>query len=509
MAGMTGTVPLPAAKKGMTWLTTAGIAAAGLAVCAIAISTQSYWIDEAGVAYKATIPKLPDFWRFLRAEVNADLQQPLHHFFAWGWEKLVGVNEFAMRAGNVPWFLLGLIAITRALGAAVQLRCGMILALLSSAFAWYYLDEARPYTMQIGASLMVFGSLYRLAQAPAQPGQELGWVLALCAGSFVLAASGMLAALWLGAYLGAALVCAPRERLLRLARDFWPWWGASMVLLLALGGFYLWTLHIGARATAIGTTDIRNFLFIPFELLGFSGLGPGRLSIRTGGVRAFLPWLPWLGIYGVALAIVLAKGWQELAQTTARRTRVFWALAFLLVAGFILGVGVAVHFRVLGRHCAPVFPLILFVLASGIAAFIRNGGRAGKLAVGAFVALSLASCLMMRFSARHAKDDYRGAAALGREALARGETVWWNAAEDGALIYHLPVARRPATPDTAVLVAYPKQGFDRGLPRPDLVFTSKPDVYDEVGAVNDYLAREGFRPTPSVAAFTLWRPPGK
>ena len=31
-------------------------------------------------------------------------------------------------------------------------------------FAWYYLDEARPYAMQLGASLLVVASLARLAR---------------------------------------------------------------------------------------------------------------------------------------------------------------------------------------------------------------------------------------------------------------------------------------------------------------------------------------------------------
>jgi hypothetical protein len=61
----------------------------------------------------------------------------------------------------------------------------------------------------------------------------------------------------------------------------------------------------------------------------------------------------------------------------------------------------------------------------------------------------------------------------------------------------------------AVTVANPEKGFDRDLPKPDLVLTSKPDLFDRNGALADYLNRAGFRPTASVAAFTAWQAAGK
>jgi hypothetical protein len=179
-------------------------------------------------------------------------------------------------------------------------------------------------------------------------------------------------------------------------------------------------------------------------------------------------------------------------------------MAFVLVAGFILAVGVTVRFRVLARHCAPILPLALFLLATGVAALLKRGGW-GRLTVTAFVGLSLISCFMLRFSERHAKDEYRGAAALGRQALAQGQTVWWNADREGALIYRLPVANPPGTPNTALFLMSPSTGFERDLPKPDLVLTSKPDVYDNQGALRDYLLRTGFQPVTNLPAFTAWR----
>jgi len=490
-------------------LTTAAILALGLLVCAMAIGNQSFWLDECDTAYRASLPTLADLWRCLRGEALADLQVPLYMFYSWVWEKLSGLNEWALRAGNVPWFLFGLVAMSRALPATQRLRWSVLLVLLCNAFVWFYLDEARPYAMQIGTSLVVFASLFRLASHQDEPSRERLWVAGLCVGSLLLSASGMLAMLWLGAYLGAAMLSAPKDRLQRLARSYRPWWVSTGLLLFMLGLYYLWTLSIGARAARLGSADPRNVLFIAYELLGFSGLGPGRDAMRAGQWRVFLPWLPGLAIYGLVLLVVLAAGCRSLVATISRRTLLCWILAFALVLGFILAVGVAVRFRVLGRHCTPLLPLILFVLGSGVAALWQRQDRVGRLLVAAFVGLGLISCLSLRFSERHAKEDYRDAAAMGRQALARGETVWWNAYKYGATVYHLPWTKPPVKPGMAVFVEYQVKGFERDLPKPDLVLTSKADLFDEKGILADYLARAGFHPVASFPAFTAWRAAGK
>jgi hypothetical protein len=490
------------------WATAASLVL-GLLVCGIAISNQSFWIDECDTAYRAAFPTLAGWWQYMRAAGDATLQVPLYMFFSWGWEKVSGFHEWALRAGNVPWFLLGFIVMVRALAIAPLLQRSMALVVLTCPFVWYYLNEARPYALQIGTSLVVFAALFRLALNQDEPPRERLWVAGLCAGSLLLSASGMVAMLWLGAYLGAAMLSATKGRLQRLARSYWPWWVGTGLLLFTLGLFYLWTLSIGACTTRLGAADIRNVMFISFELLGFSGLGPGRNAIHAGQWAAFLPWLPWLAIYGGVLLVVLAAGCRSIAASASRRTRLCWALAFALVLGFILAVAVVARWRVLGRHCTPLLPLVLFVFGSGVAALLRRRDWAGRLAVAAFLGLSLVSCLSLRFCERHAKDDYRTAAAMARAALAQGKIVWWNADLNAATIYQLPLGEKPEDTGKAVFVANRGKGFDRDLPKPDLVLTSKPDIYDRNGALADYLNRAGFRPTASLAAFTAWQPAGK
>ncbi|MGD0614306.1 MAG: hypothetical protein ABSA69_02560, partial [Verrucomicrobiota bacterium] len=316
-----------------------------LAVCCLAIGTQSFWIDEGGTGYKARQPSLADWWRIMLLG-DADVQMPLYMFFAWVWERLVGLNEFALRAGNVPWLLLGMITLWRALAETPLLRRGFSLALLSSPFLWYYINEARPYALQISLSLVVFSALVRISLDRDTPVAERRWVVLLCLGCVLMAASSLLAMLGLGAYLGAAVLGAPRDLRRRLALRYRLYWTLTLALLFVTGLFYLWTLGRGARAY-IGVTNIRNAAFVLFELLGLSGLGPGRGAILAGGLGAFLPWLPWLAVYSALLLVMLVRGWEELATFISLRARVCWTLGLAAFTGLLLVVGVAIHFRVL------------------------------------------------------------------------------------------------------------------------------------------------------------------
>ena len=232
------------------------LALLGLLVCLAAISFQSYWIDELCTVWKAVQPTVSDWWQAMRDEGDSMLQKPFYEFYAWALEKLAGSGEFAMRAGNVPWFLMGLIALAASLPRQSLSRWCVALALLFSPFAWYYLNEACPYAMQIGAGCMVFAALFQLGQG--QVGAilcERRWVIILCFGSLLLAGSGMLAMLWLGAYWAGALSSTPKKRLFQLAKNYWGCWVITFGLLFVLGLYYLWTLCIGARATNAGTTD--------------------------------------------------------------------------------------------------------------------------------------------------------------------------------------------------------------------------------------------------------------
>jgi hypothetical protein len=270
-----------------------------------------------------------------------------------------------------------------------------------------------------------------------------------------------------------------------------------------LGLYYLWTLKLGARAAVGPKTDVRNVLFVAYELLGFSGLGPGRIALRASGLELFFPHLPLLVMHAALVATVFTLGAVQLAGFVARRTPQYWVMTVGLATGFVFAVGVVSDFRVLGRHFAPLLPLVCLLFGMGLWRLTTGGGWRRWMA-GLFVASSLTSAIELRFAERHAKDAYREAAALARAALARGETVWWSAGVRGAQVYGVPLNEKDAERGKAWLIKNPVSGFEVELVPPDWVFASKPDLYDVSGALGQYLQRAGLQREQVLPAFTVW-----
>jgi hypothetical protein len=491
-------VQKPIHSPGIAWLLAI---AGGLAMAIAAISAQSFWIDEAHTAWEAIQPTLPQWWREMVADHGSNLQMPLYMLYTWAWEKTCGHSEWWLRAANIPWLLLGLLALVRR-------RPEMLVVTVASPFVWYCLDEARPYAMQIGTSLLIFAALCRLSETsgPDFARDERIWFALLACGLVLLSGSSLLGMVWAAAAVGTALAAFSGARSWRLIRSHALIVLAAAPFLLGLACYYLWTLKSGAHPYSGASTNLRNIGFISYELLGFSGLGPGRFEIRTGGSAAFRAYLIPLAVYGGLLVSVLYVGARSILKRT--RQKVFVG-ATLVVCGatlFILATGYVTHFRALGRHCAPLLAIVLWGIAAGLRAlwerrFILRRG----LAVG-FVVASLSSCVSLRLGLRHAKDGYREAAAVARGALAKGEVVWWNADTVAARFYGVPL-REPAgaavSSGALVIQNCTREALERALV-PQLIVSSKADLYDVTGALAGYVARGGFQTKGSLPAFTLW-----
>src|SRR5439155_14546466 len=99
-----------------------GVTILGMMVFALAVSNQSFWIDEASTAHKAITPTLKAWWERLRAEGTSNLQLPLYMLYAWAWEKMLGPEEWALRAGNIPWVVLALVVVNKLFRQSLSLR---------------------------------------------------------------------------------------------------------------------------------------------------------------------------------------------------------------------------------------------------------------------------------------------------------------------------------------------------------------------------------------------------
>ena len=400
-------------------------------VLILAVSRQSLWIDEAYTASTSDHGSLREWGRALAAGAGSNLQTPGYMFFMWIWVKVAGVSEWALRAAGLIWLVPGLVAMASGFPRRTQ-RMAVMLAAATSVFVWYYAGEARPYAMQLGISCMVFAALHRLGRDELSQRQQSRWFTGLLFSYFMLCASNSLGAIWSIAALAAAFILIPRRRLLDLWKTGWRRLVLTGLLLLVLALFYVWTLTVGARASAVGTTNWKTALFVFYEQFGLTGLGPGRLELRQAGLQTLRPYLLPLAGYFLLFAIIVANGVrQALRLETARRVGAL-ALAVALPALLLLGVGIATHFRVLGRHFTPLMPIWFALLGLGLAALWGKAGWMGKAVSAAFLILSLCSCLSIRLAVRHQRDDYRDAAQYAKDALRQNQVVWWNADMDTA-----------------------------------------------------------------------------
>src|SRR5208337_237914 len=74
-----------------------------LAVGALALNSQSFWIDEATTAEIARQHSLAEWWQAMLKDHGSNTQMPIYMIYVWAWEKVWGTGEWAMRTSNLPW----------------------------------------------------------------------------------------------------------------------------------------------------------------------------------------------------------------------------------------------------------------------------------------------------------------------------------------------------------------------------------------------------------------------
>lgn len=505
----------------MTRTTRSGLFAAALAIIVgfVAVSSQSLWIDEANSASKAMAPTFSTFVGAMRSDRGSDLQMPLYMFMLWGWEKVFGQSEFALRAMNIPLFAVAIAAVTMGLKQPLTTRIFFAIFSCCSAFLWAYLDEARPYILQFFASSIVMISLVNMALCRRRP--SAGLLALFAAGIALLCASSLIGVVFSGFFgLAFLLLWLRREPLASVVRrsELGPILLIGGLFFGALAAYYLLTLVTGAKASGVGTTSPLSTAFCIYELLGVGGLGPGRMELRENAVGAIVPHLPALAFYGAALFLFVLAGLAALISEKQRRWKRKDSLLLLVfVCGGVVSVllaGIFGNFRVVGRHLMPAMPFLLLGLAMLATGLWSRRSAVNRGIVVTVAAVMLVSAITFRTADRHAKDDYRGATAAALEAASHGGIVWWAA--DRAAANYYGIVPQVLAVDGAYDRTAPLQAFMANnrnaeyltrLPKPDLVILSKHDVYDTDGCLRAFLTVHGYCLKTRLPTFEIFSQP--
>jgi hypothetical protein len=481
-------------------------------VSLIAASSDSLWIDEGHWAYaaigeKTDVVNLDPGLRGWQSPKNwvqfSDPAKPLYGIYLWTWEKIFGHSERVLRLSNLPWFLLAQTALWIGLSNLPRLRWMVALCMAISPIVWYYLNETSHYIMLLAGACLVLGLLVRLATSEADlerlEGRHFWW---LGSGLLLLCGSNAIGIPWAGTSL-VALACLVwgRCKVRWSVAVFVPIGITAVGLLLLAEHYHYWRPTKSGMVTGFGPG---NIAFAGYELLGFSGLGPGRLALRENGMPALRPFVPVLVVLGVVIGLLIPVVWKETRRWFVPR---WWlsATSYVLLALLLVFVAAhQTHFKLLGRHLMPLEPAIILGLALALTSLLKRPGWGARILALGFCLLWLGSSLSLRFAPRHARDDYRSAAAAANTALKAGKTVWWAADLCGADYYGVALALEPMVPGKAFLSINLDPEKAARLPQPDLVVLSKTDLFDAGGGVQRLLGAGAYRKKYSFPAFTLW-----
>jgi hypothetical protein len=469
-----------------------------LLVSFTSISTQSFWIDEGNSALRAIQPTLAEFWVQNIRFGGSDLQMPGYMLSLWAWEKAFGPSEYALRALNIPFFLVTVCAVLFAFQEKTRIRLLFATLLCLSPMVWIYMDEARPYIIQLtGATLMLIGMVNQ-GRNPVSIEKNL---TLFCIGTLVLCAASLTGVVFAFFFaLGYMAILLNQKILAQIFHSRLNLFvlTSSLLILIGLGAYYFWTLQMGVGASNVAKTSLSSLAFAFYELMGFMGLGPDRLELRSQGISSLSPFLVGIITFAIATLLVATAPLRKLISNPPPSWAWIIASAGLVGAAAMASVGFSKDFRIIGRHMLPLLPFYLFFIASCLCGLWYSGKKLHKFLVFIFILLLTISSLTVRIHERYQKDDYRSAASRVRNVIEQGLVSWWAADRSAAEYYSLtPLLIDPAIANTSNEVGvFMANNRDREylnkLPHPSLVVLSKNDVYDNEGHLRRWLAENGF-----------------
>lgn len=473
--------------------------AASLLVGLLAVSSKSLWIDEGLSASKAMAPTLQEAWQRLLDERNTNMHMLLYMACLWGWEKLFGHSEFSLRAMNIPFFLMGVLALW--LAVPRQIRTALAAIICLSPFMWFYLDDARTYCMLFGFSSIATALLIHWQQQRADQIYPLQvWSIAMALSLACLAWTHIVGMIFQVGVVFFIIYTAGFKESLRLLLKCWPsaiFLAFSNLILLI---YYSWTKSIGVELNTIGKTSLINLLFGAYEFLGFAGLGPNRNELRIDPAASILENALPLMLLGFLWCGLLVLIFKKSKQKIGLLIPLVFCL-FVVPIAILYFLGVFQGIRALPRYAITSFPAFAVVTAI-FASEVWRSKTSGKFVVVSLAVLLGISSINLRWSPRHEKDNYREASAMAVEKIKLNKTILWGADQDTGWYYGIDL--KATHPDTGKPLVHIWSNSNLDINNfPEIIFLSKKDVYDGSGKISALAAELGYQQRPGPFSFLI------
>ena len=482
-------------------------------------SGQSLWIDEGFTVQYAYPQTISEFTARLDDESGSEALMPFGMVATWAGSKVFGHSERGLRAVSAVWAAVAVFLMWR-VGVLVGYPW-MPLMLACHPFVWHYAGEARPYAMVMAAASGLLYALTAAAYTDRDSTQGLWELLVfvpLMCGTYVF---GVVPA----AAVVVTFVGFKTPIIRRLAPIQWAGVAISSAATAGIGLFYLRAISRGLVDTSWDSgpwsVSLSKLAFSAYEILGFSGFGPGRYELRRlaleGGLGASLGGVmrpSFVG--GIALFVVyccvlaglyslLRSGPSPAARTTRSALFVVAVTAAATVTVFSIS-----GFPVWGRHIAAVVPFVTLMVGLGAVSWgdARAGRRNGLAA--SLICLLLASSVFVRYHPQHQRDDYRSAATYAVSARADDLVVWWVGDRRVAEYYRVRFCDGPpAGRDCVVYATNMTAEQVLSMAEPDVVVMSgKPELHDREAVLRAHLDADEFQVIDHLMAFSVYRRAG-
>jgi len=469
------------------------------------LTNDSLWLDEGDTAMYATQPDFHSWSHYLRLDNEADCQMPLSMLFAWLAGQILGTGEWQMRAVNLIW---GAIALGGMFRASRRLQLPWLpLILVIQPYFWFYMNEARPYALQVACGTWLLAAFVEFYFNEAA-GESWAWLLVVSA--FFLFLSTILAPVSVTAVILVGAITALLNH----------WKPCRKAMLILLGGamaniptaLYYWsTLLRGAKGSQLWHVDLKFFGYVLYEFTGMTGLGlpteeirelarsPHLLAALSAHSLQFA--LPALG-FALVLAVMIF-GLRRQSPGILHGVQTGLALVLGLAALTFIAGSLVLQKAFWARHFAPVFPSYVVLLGLAMAGMFGYRNRIIKWLPFLLAGLLTFSDLNLRFSRVWRKEDYRSAAQYARQSLAENKSVWWVAGGFCATYYRVELA-----------IFHPKTGqafcpqVELGklevLQQPDVIIYSKPDIHDPGLVIKKIIEQDNYQEAARFKSFTIW-----
>ena len=473
------------------------LGALALVLGSAAISNQSLWIDEGMTALFASQPTARHLVVQMTGTLNSEAQMPGYIAYMWGWEKIFGHSEIALRSSNVP-FLLAFLLVLGSLPMPKRMRIGVTILTLLNPFIWYYMNEARYVigTFSLGG-ISVFSMV---AFLQSESGEECSRLAKLILASVVVGV--YLNMLFLFILLPLFFLCVSSKGRFPLTggreRTEWMVPGVAAALcLLPVLAYYAYTVARGAGGVR-HHPGLENIVEVMHGFFGFAGLGPARNVLRAGvgfdAIGLFSPFAWILLLLLAAAGVVFIANWRKDSPFPSART---YMVAFVIGFGSIGLASYLATFSFLGRHLAFLLPLLfggIYVVWDD--ASKKFGSVPSLCFASCFLLLWGVSCFHLRFDERYERENYKEGI---REAVAytdSNETLLWAGASCVGSYYGLDIGGLPSPStwkkirhciDLASLAPDSARSLLESSHHSVLIMFKKPDLYDKPHLIDPFV----------------------